>query len=122
MVPSRRHTNRERVALERSPDESLRGKLRDVSVNCSKLGKMSTRRGLDVFTSLRAANPNGPRHEIAHYSGIHDDDYSRSGQLNIAAEMSPLMLFPIEYLVAPDGLAKWDFAKMIANNAHKATS
>ena len=32
--------------------------------------------------------------------------------------MSPSVLFPIAHLAAPDGLATWDFAKMLAHHAH----
>lgn len=85
-------------------------------VHCT--GQGSTRRALDVFTALRRDNPTGPRHEIAHCSGVHDDEYVRFAPLNVTAEMSPSMLFATEEHAAPDGLAKWDFGKMIANGAH----
>lgn len=39
-------------------------------VHCA--GQGSTRRALDVFAKLRQTNPEGPRHEIAHSSAIHD--------------------------------------------------
>lgn len=32
--------------------------------------------------------------------------------------MSPSLLFPIPDIAAPDGLATWDFAKMIKSGAH----
>lgn len=41
-----------------------------VKVHCT--GHGATRIALDAIQSARSANPNGPRHEIAHCSGVHD--------------------------------------------------
>ncbi|KAJ9642670.1 hypothetical protein H2204_002318 [Knufia peltigerae] len=85
-------------------------------IHCT--GQGSARRALDVYEELRKANPNGPKHEVAHCNGVHDDDYPRFQKLNVTAEMSPSLLFPIPDIAAPDGLATWDFAKMIKSGAH----
>jgi predicted amidohydrolase YtcJ len=41
-----------------------------VKIHCS--GRGSARRALDAFEAARKANPNGPKHEVAHCSGVHD--------------------------------------------------
>jgi predicted amidohydrolase YtcJ len=39
-------------------------------IHCS--GQGSTRRALDVYEAVRKNNKNGPKHEIAHCSNVHD--------------------------------------------------
>ncbi|KAF4447927.1 amidohydrolase 3 [Fusarium austroafricanum] len=89
-------------------------------IHCT--GQGSTRRALDVYEALRKSNPKGPRHEVAHCNGVHDGKCAiilqRFKSLGITAEMSPSLLFPIPTIAAPDGLATWDFAKMIKHGAH----
>ncbi|ODV84169.1 hypothetical protein CANARDRAFT_68463 [[Candida] arabinofermentans NRRL YB-2248] len=52
-------------------------------------GQGSARFALDCFEELRKANPNGPRHELAHNMDVTEQDCARYKGLNITAEMSP---------------------------------
>lgn len=59
-----------------------------VKVHCAGTG--SVRAALDAYEEVRRRNgSNGPVHEIAHCTYIHDDDYARFANLGIVAEMSP---------------------------------
>ncbi|MBY6412843.1 amidohydrolase [Rhodococcus sp. BP-252] len=59
-----------------------------VKIHCA--GEGSVRAALNAFESVRARNgEDGPLHEVAHCTFIHDDDYARFGRNNIVAEMSP---------------------------------
>ena len=87
-----------------------------MKVHCTGTG--ATRIVLDAYAATRQSNPNGPRHEIAHCSGVHDDDYSRFRALNVTAEMSPAFFFTHPITAGSGGLMDWDFAKMRAHNAH----
>ncbi|KIW85874.1 hypothetical protein Z517_01267 [Fonsecaea pedrosoi CBS 271.37] len=85
-------------------------------IHCTGFG--STRRALDVYEAVRKTNSQGPRHEIAHCSGVHDDDYPRFRQLNVTAEMSPSMFFVHPLTTMSNGLMDWSWGKMIKNGAH----
>ncbi|KIX94508.1 uncharacterized protein Z520_09894 [Fonsecaea multimorphosa CBS 102226] len=85
-------------------------------IHCTGFG--STRRALDVYEAVRKSNSHGPRHEIAHCSGVHDDDYPRFQQLNVTAEMSPSMFFVHPLTAMSGGLMDWDWGKMIRSGAH----
>ncbi|KIW31807.1 uncharacterized protein PV07_03399 [Cladophialophora immunda] len=85
-------------------------------IHCTGFG--STRRALDVYEAVRKTNSHGPRHEIAHCSGVHDDDYPRFQQLNVTAEMSPSMFFVHPLTAMSNGLMDWNWGKMIRNGAH----
>ncbi|KAJ9652413.1 hypothetical protein H2198_008334 [Neophaeococcomyces mojaviensis] len=87
-----------------------------MKIHCT--GHGATRLTLDAFEAARKANPNGPRHEIAHCSGVHDDDYSRFKELNVTAEMSPAFFFVHPVTEASNGLMDWNFPKMLAASAH----
>ncbi|KAK4936396.1 hypothetical protein LTR10_022722 [Elasticomyces elasticus] len=87
-----------------------------MKIHCT--GPGSTRLTLNAFEAVRKANPNGPRHEIAHCSGVHDDDYKRFEELNVNAEMSPAFLFVNPVTAASGGLMDWSFPKMLKANAH----
>ncbi len=87
-----------------------------VKIHCT--GHGSTRRALDAFEAVRKVNPDGPRHEIAHCSGVHDDEYKRFKQLNVTAEMSPSIFFCHPLTEASGGLMDWNFNKMIDAGAH----
>lgn len=45
---------------------------RDFICKMHASGEGSVRQALDIYEALRAANPNGPRHEIAHSNAIHE--------------------------------------------------
>ncbi len=67
-----------------------------VKVHCA--GEGSVRAALDAFETVRQSEAsNGPTHEIAHCTFIHDEDYKRFGQLDIVAEMSPAIWHIEEY-------------------------
>ncbi|KAM0706161.1 hypothetical protein Q7P35_006710 [Cladosporium inversicolor] len=87
-----------------------------MKIHCTGTG--ATRIVLDAYAAARQRNPNGPRHEIAHCSGVHDDDYERFHGLNVTAEMSPAFFFTNPITAGSGGLMNWDFAKMLAHNAH----
>ncbi|WP_224389556.1 amidohydrolase [Pseudonocardia sp. ICBG1293] len=79
------------------PPDQLLEKLRgfdaeglSVKIHCT--GRGSVRAALDAIEGARRDNgPDGPIHEIAHCTFIHDDDYQRLGHLNVVAEMSPAL-------------------------------
>lgn len=67
-----------------------------VKIHCA--GEGSVRAALNAFENVRQANgTDGPLHEIAHCTFIHDDDYKRFGQMNVVAEMSPAIWHIEEY-------------------------
>ena len=85
-----------------------------VKIHCT--GQGASRLALDAFAAARQGNPNGPRHEIAHCSGVHDDEYPRFKELNVTAEMSPALFFKHD-MFASSGIAEWNFKKMLQSNA-----
>ncbi|KAF2631809.1 amidohydrolase 3 [Macroventuria anomochaeta] len=87
-----------------------------VKIHCTGTG--ATRHALNAIEAARKSNPGGPRHEIAHNSGVHDDDFKRYAPLNVTAEMSPAELFLHPVTAASEGLMNWNFAKMIDAGAH----
>ncbi|KAH7348160.1 amidohydrolase 3 [Pyrenochaeta sp. MPI-SDFR-AT-0127] len=87
-----------------------------VKIHCT--GHGATRMALDAIEEARKINPGGPRHEIAHNSGVSEEDYSRYAKLNVTAEMSPAFFFGSDFEKNSNGLADWNFAKMRSSNAH----
>jgi predicted amidohydrolase YtcJ len=87
-----------------------------VKIHCT--GQGSTRLAFDIFEAARKANPNGPKHEIAHCNGVHDEDYKRFKQIGVTAEMSPAFYFSHPVTEASGGLMDWNFSKMRAADAH----
>ena len=87
-----------------------------MKIHCT--GQGSTKLALDAFEAVRNQNPGGPRHEIAHSSGVHDDDYNRFKALNVTAEMSPAFFFVHPVTASSGGLMDWNFPKMLKANAH----
>ncbi|KAF2878555.1 amidohydrolase 3 [Massariosphaeria phaeospora] len=86
-----------------------------VRVHCT--GHGSTRTALDGIEMARKKNPDGPRHEIAHCSGVHDDDFSRYAPLRVTAEMSPAEFFSHPFTASSNGLIDWDFTKILDADA-----
>ncbi|UOT03258.1 amidohydrolase [Rhodococcus opacus] len=67
-----------------------------VKIHCA--GEGSVRAALDAFEQVQHLNgADGPHHEIAHCTFIHDDDYKRFAQLDVVAEMSPAIWHIEEY-------------------------
>ncbi|KZM26150.1 uncharacterized protein EKO05_0000451 [Ascochyta rabiei] len=87
-----------------------------VKIHCTGTG--ATRHALDAIEAARRINFNGPRHEIAHNSGVHDDDFKRYAPLNVTAEMSPAELFVHPVTAASEGLMNWNFTRMMDAGAH----
>ncbi|KAI1619176.1 putative exoenzymes regulatory protein aepA precursor [Exophiala viscosa] len=87
-----------------------------MKIHCT--GQGATRLTLDAYEAVRKTNADGPRHEIAHCNGVHDDDYKRFNELNVTAEMSPAFLFVNPLAAASGGLMDWNFPKMLKANAH----
>ena len=87
-----------------------------VKIHCT--GQGSTRLVLNTIADIRSTHPNGPRHEIAHCSGVHPADYALFKKLNVTAEMSPAMFFVHPITAASGGLMNWDFPAMLKADAH----
>ena len=59
----------------------------------------SVRVALDAFEAARGANgDSGLIHEVSHAELIHPDDIPRFAELNVAAEMCPMLWYPISGL------------------------
>lgn len=91
---------------------------KDMTMKIHCTGRGATRLVLNAYAEARKRNPRGPRHEIAHCSGVLDEDYARFKDLNITAEMSPAFLFAHPLTAASNGLMDWNFPKMLRAGAH----
>ncbi|MBR1177166.1 amidohydrolase [Bradyrhizobium sp. KB893862 SZCCT0404] len=68
---------------------------RGVPVKMHAVGDGAVRLVLDAVQEVRRRNgPNGPRHQIAHLSFVSPADYKRFAELNVAADVSPMLWFP----------------------------
>ncbi|RDA88588.1 hypothetical protein CP532_5888 [Ophiocordyceps camponoti-leonardi (nom. inval.)] len=85
-------------------------------IHCT--GKGATRRALDAIEAARKNHADGPRHEIAHCSGVSDVDYPRFRELNTTAEMSPAFFFTHEFSPEEQALQDWNFPRMLSHKAH----
>ena len=63
-----------------------------VKIHCT--GDGSVRVALDAFEVVRSFNGGNRLHQIAHAGYLHDDDIARFKELNIAADLSPMLWFP----------------------------
>ena len=86
-----------------------------MKIHCT--GEGATRLTLDAFEEARKRNPGRVKHEIAHCSGVNDEDYGRFKALNVTAEMSPAFFFVHPVTEASGGLMDWNFGKMIKAGA-----
>ena len=67
-----------------------------LSVKIHATGDRSVRVALDAFEAARASNGNRELiHEVSHAELIHPDDIPRFAELNVAAEMCPILWHPI---------------------------
>ena len=67
-----------------------------LSVKIHATGDRSLRVALDAIAAARAANgDSGLIHEVSHAEMIHADDIPRFAELNVAAEMCPILWYPI---------------------------
>jgi len=67
-----------------------------LTVKIHATGDRSLRVALDAFAAARKANgDSGLIHEVSHAEMIHADDIPRFAELNVAAEMCPILWYPI---------------------------
>lgn len=66
----------------------------DLSVKIHCTGDGSVRAALDAFEIVRSFNGGSRRHQIAHAGYVHPDDMSRFVELDIVADLSPMLWFP----------------------------
>lgn len=86
-------------------------------------GDRSLRVALDAFATARKANgDSGLIHVVSHAEMIHADDIPRFAELNIAAEMCPILWYPIpgldwELWLGPDRAKVWPVKSLIEAGA-----
>lgn len=112
------HVNLTNIQVEDIADAVLEYDKRGMTIKIHCTGQGATRMALDAIESARKQNPGGPRHEIAHNSGVHHDDFPRYAPLNVTAEMSPAMFFVHPVTASSNGLMNWNFTQMLNHNAH----
>lgn len=67
-----------------------------LTVKIHATGDRSARTALDAFEAARRINgDSGLIHEVSHAELIHPDDVPRFAELNVAAEMCPILWYPI---------------------------
>ncbi|WP_122314624.1 amidohydrolase [Pseudomonas cichorii] len=66
----------------------------DISVKIHCTGDGSVRAALDAFEVVRTFNGGSRRHQIAHAGYVHPDDVPRFVELDIVADLSPMLWFP----------------------------
>lgn len=99
-VPSKAYGENHRGDLMLSPEEvavdvtNLDGQ--GLTVKMHATGDRSARVALDAVEAARKTNGNsGLIHEVSHAEMIHPDDIPRFKELNVAAEMCPILWYPI---------------------------
>jgi len=86
-------------------------------------GDRSLRVALDAFEAARKANgDSGLIHQVSHAEMIHADDIPRFAELNVAAEMCPILWYPIpgldwELWLGPDRSKVWPVKSLIEAGA-----
>jgi len=66
----------------------------DISIKIHCTGDGSVRAALDAFEVVRTFNGGKRRHQIAHAGYVHPDDLPRFVELDIVADLSPMLWFP----------------------------
>jgi predicted amidohydrolase YtcJ len=67
-----------------------------LTIKIHATGDRSARTALDAFEAARRVNgDSGLIHEVSHAELIHPDDIPRFAELNVAAEMCPILWYPI---------------------------
>jgi len=67
-----------------------------LTVKIHATGDRSVRAALDAFEAARRVNgDSGLIHEVSHAELVHPDDVPRFAELNVAAEMCPILWYPI---------------------------
>ena len=104
-VPDEKHGEDFTGKLMHSP-EQLRQDVtqldaQGLAVKIHSTGDRSVRVSLDAFEAARRTNDNNRQiHEVAHAEFIHPDDIPRFKELNVAAEMSPVIWYPSSLSIA----------------------
>ena len=85
-----------------------------LTIKIHATGDRSVRVALDAFAAARAASGKKHlRHEVAHAEAISDADLPRFAELNVTAEMSPILWYPsplvfsMDAMVGKERLSKW---------------
>lgn len=93
-----------------------------LSVKIHATGDWSLRAALDAFEAARKANgDSGVIHEVSHAELIHPDDIPRFAELNVAAEMCPILWHPVpgltwETWLGPDR-RPWPIRSLVESGA-----
>ncbi|MBT0963863.1 amidohydrolase [Denitromonas iodatirespirans] len=98
-LPDHQHGNNysgeAKYTLEQLTDLLTALDKRGVPVKMHATGDGSVRLALDAIEAVRKRNgPDGPQHQIAHASFIAPDDIPRFAQLDVVADISPMLWFP----------------------------
>ena len=94
-----------------------------LSVKIHATGDRSARVALDAFEAARKANGNSDLiHEVSHAEIIHADDIPRFKELNVAAEMCPILWYPIpgldwELWLGPERSKVWPVKTLVESGA-----
>jgi predicted amidohydrolase YtcJ len=94
-----------------------------LTVKIHATGDRSVRVALDAFEAAREANgDSGLIHEVSHAEIIHADDIPRFAKLNVAAEMCPILWYPIpgldwELWLGPERSKVWPVKTLTAAGA-----
>ncbi|KAJ4287696.1 hypothetical protein N0V90_012399 [Kalmusia sp. IMI 367209] len=116
-LDSNNEPDKSKLMIEDAAEAILKYDSRGMTVKIHCTGHGATRMTLDAIESARTQNPKGPRHEIAHCSGVHDDEYPRFSKLNVTAEMSPADFFVHPVTAMSEGRMDWNFPKMLKAGA-----
>ncbi len=93
-----------------------------LAVKIHATGDRSAREALNAFEAARKANGDSGRiHEVSHAELIHPDDVPRFAELNVAAEMCPILWHPIpgldwELWLGPDRKV-WPVKRLVESGA-----
>jgi predicted amidohydrolase YtcJ len=98
--PSELHGSDHRGELMLTPDELNADVIeldrQGLTIKMHATGDRSARVALDAVEAARKANgDSGLIHEVSHAEIIHEDDIPRFAELNVAAEMCPILWYPI---------------------------
>ncbi|MEM1091104.1 MAG: amidohydrolase [Pseudomonadota bacterium] len=94
-----------------------------MSVKIHATGDAAARAALDAFEAARKASGNQDIiHEVSHAEMIHPDDVPRFKELNVAAEMCPILWYPIPGLTwetwfGKDRVPAWQVKTLLAAGA-----
>ena len=94
-----------------------------LTVKIHATGDRSARVALDAFEAARKANgDSGLIHEVSHAETIHPDDIPRFAALNVAAEMCPILWYPIpgldwELWLGPERAKVWPVRTLVESGA-----